>query len=62
MFDIGLILNIISLQIGLENLKLNQQQVDGLMDEMKGEQNKMLKQIIEQNQEIIKLLKESLAK
>ena len=58
MLDIGLILNLLSLQIGLENLKLNQQQVDGLMNEMTGEQNKMLNKIIEQNDEIIKLLKE----
>lgn len=52
------ILNIASFCIGLENLSLNQQQVDGIMSEMQDSQNKMLKKIIEQNEEIIALLKE----
>lgn len=37
------ILNIASFCIGLENLSLNQQQVDGIMSEMQDSQNKMLK-------------------
>lgn len=52
------IINILSFMIGLQNLSLNQQQVDGIMSEMQESQNKMLKEIIEQNEEIISLLKE----
>lgn len=52
------IINILSFMIGLQNLSLNQQQVDGIMSEMQESQNKMLRGIIEQNEEIITLLKE----
>lgn len=52
------IINILSFMIGLQNLSLNQQQMDGIMSEMQESQNKMLKEIIEQNEEIISLLKE----
>ena len=52
------IINILSFMIGLQNLSLNQQQVDGIMSEMQESQNKMLREIIEQNEEIISLLKE----
>lgn len=52
------IINILSFMIGLQNLSLNQQQMDGIMSEMQESQNKMLKEIIEQNEEIITLLKE----
>lgn len=52
------LLNILSFQIGLQNLALNKQQVDGLMSEMQDGQDEMLKEIIKQNKEIIALLKE----
>lgn len=52
------VLTIISFLVGLENLKLNQQQVDGIMDELRNTQNSMLSTIIQQNEEIIRLLKE----
>ena len=52
------LLGIISLYVGLENLDLNQQQVDGVMRELRENQNSMLETIIKQNEEIIKLLKE----
>lgn len=47
------IINILSFMIGLQNLSLNQQQVGGIMSEMQESQNKMLREIIEQNEEII---------
>lgn len=52
------LLTILSFGIGVENLRLNKQQVEQLMNEMTSEQNAMLKKIIEQNEEIISLLKE----
>lgn len=52
------VLTILSFIIGLENLNLNQQQVDGIMDELRRNQNSMLATIIKQNKEIIDLLKE----
>lgn len=52
------LLNILSFQIGLQNLALNKQQVDSLMSEMQDGQDEMLKEIIKQNKEIIALLKE----
>lgn len=65
MFNFNDIISLISLFIGLQNLDLNQQQVDGLMSEMQNTQNTMLTKIVEQNEmiisqnlEIIKLLKE----
>lgn len=51
------ILTILSFIVGLQNLELNQQQVDGIMDELRSTQNSMLSTIIEQNKEIIRLLK-----
>ena len=60
------ILAIASFAVGLMNLDLNEQQVDGLMKEMTEKQDKLLQKaidqnetIIAQNEEIIKLLKES---
>lgn len=47
-----------SLDIGLQNLSLNQLQVDGLMREMTEKQDALLKFIIKQNEEILRLLKE----
>lgn len=59
------IISILSFIIGLQNLELNQKQVDGLMAEMRDNQNSMLdtiikqnKIIIQQNEDIIKLIKE----
>lgn len=59
------ILTILSFIVGLQNLELNQKQVDGLMSEMKDNQNSMLSTIIkqneviiQQNEDIIKLIKE----
>lgn len=52
------ILTVLSFIIGLENLELNQKQVDGIMDELCSNQNAMLATIIEQNEEIIRLLKD----
>ena len=51
------VLTVLSFTIGLENLNLNQQQVDGIMDELRKNQNAMLATIIKQNEEIIRLLK-----
>lgn len=51
-------LTVLSFIIGLENLELNQKQVDGIMDELRSNQNAMLATIIEQNEEIIRLLKD----
>ena len=58
------LLGIMSLYIGLLNLDLNTQQVDGVMRELRENQNSMLATIIEQNKiiieqdnEIIQLLK-----
>ena len=42
------IINILSFMIGLQNLSLNQQQMDGIMSEMQESQNKMLKETMPQ--------------
>ena len=59
------VISILSFIIGLQNLELNQRQVDGLMSEMRDNQNSMLHDIIKQNEviiqknkELLKLLKE----
>lgn len=59
------VISILSFIIGLQNLELNQKQVDGLMSEMRDNQNSMLHDIIkqneiiiQQNEELLKLLKE----
>lgn len=52
------IISILSFIVGLQNLELNQVQVDKLMKELRENQNTMLEKIIQQNEEIIKLLKE----
>lgn len=51
------ILTVLSFIVGLQNLELNQKQVDVIMDELRSNQNAMLATIIEQNEEIIRLLK-----
>lgn len=55
-FDIMALIAFWSLDIGLQNLALNKQQVDGLMREMTDKQDNLLLKIIEQNNKIIKLL------
>lgn len=50
------IISLWSLDIGLQNLKLNQIQVDGLMREMTEKQDALLHTIIKQNEQIIKLI------
>lgn len=57
-FDFLDTISILSFIIGLQNLELNQKQVDALSEEMTENQDTMLKTIIQQNEEIIKLLKE----
>ena len=59
------VISILSFIIGLQNLELNQRQVDGLMSEMRDNQNSMLHDIIkqneiisQQNEELLKLLGE----
>lgn len=52
------ILTILSFIIGLQNLDLNQKQMAGVMTELQDNQNAMLDQIIKQNDQIIKLIKE----
>lgn len=59
------IIALLSFYIGLKNLELNEQQVQGLMDEMTDKQDKLLEKaveqnrlIISQNEEILRLLKE----
>lgn len=52
------VLTILSFIVGLQNLEMNKQQVGGIMSELKDTQNSMLSTIIEQNEEIIRLLKE----
>lgn len=47
------VISILSFIIGLQNLELNQKQVDGLMSEMRDNQNSMLHDIIKQNEIII---------
>lgn len=57
-FDLMDIIALWSLDIGLQNLKLNELQVDGLMREMTEKQDALLHRIVEQNEQIISLLKE----
>lgn len=47
------VISILSFIIGLQNLELNKRQVDGLMSEMRDNQNSMLHDIIKQNEIII---------
>lgn len=57
-FDIMDFIALWSLDIGLQNLELNKKQVEGLMSEMTENQDALLKVIINQNNQIIALLKE----
>lgn len=59
------IISVLSFIIGLENLKLNEQQIRGLDDHLKKQDDNLLAKIIDQNiliiqqnEEIISLLKE----
>lgn len=51
-------ISILSFIIGIQNLELNKKQVESLSKEMTDNQDTMLKTIIQQNEEIIQLLKE----
>ena len=55
-FDLMDFIALWSLDIGLQNLKLNQMQVDGIMREMTDNQDALLQKIIAQNERIIALL------
>nr|DAI49922.1 MAG TPA: hypothetical protein [Caudoviricetes sp.] len=57
-FSIIDFVSMLSFIVGLENLNLNKIQVNDIMREMQNNQNKMLSKIIEQNEQIIKMLKE----
>ena len=57
-FDIIDFIALWSLDIGLQNLKLNQLQVDRLMREMTEKQDVLLRKIIAQNERIIALLED----
>ena len=57
-FSIIDFVSMLSFIIGLENLNLNKVQVSDIMREMQNNQNGMLSKIIEQNEQIIKMLKE----
>lgn len=52
------VITVLSFVLGIENLRLNQQQSSDVMDELRKNQNSMLATIIKQNEEIIRLLKE----
>lgn len=52
------IVSILSFFIGLENLSLNKVQMNDIMQELQSNQNGMLSKIIEQNEQIIQMLKE----
>ena len=47
------IISFLSFIVGLQNLELNEQQIDGVMKEMRNTQDSMLKTIIDQNEIII---------
>ena len=51
-------ISILSFIVGLQNLELNEKQIKGLDDHLKEQDNNQLALIIQQNEEIIKLLKE----
>lgn len=53
------IITILSFVIGIENLNLNIEQNESLEQHLSTQDEKLLKKIIEQNEEIIKLLKEN---
>ncbi len=52
------ILTVLSFIIGLQNLELNEKQVKGLDEHLKEQDERLLAKIIDQNEEIIALLKE----
>lgn len=51
-------ITILSFVLGVENLRLNEQQFGAVMEELRQNQNSMLSTIIKQNEEIIRLLRE----
>ena len=52
------LINVLSLVIGIENLELNKQQINELDTHLTNQDTKLLAKIINQNDEIIRLLKE----
>ena len=52
------IISVLSFIIGLENLELNQKQVSSLDKHLTNQDNQILAKIIQQNEDIIQLLKE----
>lgn len=52
------VLTVLSFIIGLQNLELNEKQVKGLDKHLKEQDERLLAKIINQNEEIIELLKE----
>ena len=52
------IISVLSFIIGLQNLELNEKQVNALDNHLKEQDENQLALIIQQNEEIIKLLKE----
>ena len=52
------IISVLSFVVGLQNLELNEQQVNNLEQHLNHQDNQLLAKIIQQNEEIIKLLKE----
>ena len=52
------IISVLSFIIGLQNLELNEKQVNALDTHLKEQDENQLALIIQQNEEIIKLLKE----
>ena len=64
MFDFGEnwtfidIISVLSFIIGLQNLELNEKQVDNLEQHLSHQDSQLLAKIIQQNEEIISLLKE----
>ena len=49
----SILLDVLGIIINLENLRLNEEQSKGIMQELSGKQDKMLETIIEQNKVII---------
>ena len=50
--------SVLSLIIGLMNLDLNEKQVNNLEEHLSKQDEQLLKKIIDQNEEIIRLIKE----
>ena len=53
------ILTVLSFVVGIENLRLNDIQMQNLDEHLARQDNELLQKIIQQNEEIISLLKEN---